>query len=54
MPFDRAALQPRLAALAARNVFVGTSSWEYEGWRGLLYDEARYVYRGKFAESVHA
>ena len=51
MPFDRDALKQRLAALAARNVFIGTSSWKYPGWRGLLYDEARYVYRGKFAET---
>jgi uncharacterized protein YecE (DUF72 family) len=32
-------------------VFIGTSSWKYAGWRGMLYDEARYVYRGKFSES---
>src|SRR5262249_15828824 len=32
-------------------VFIGTSSWKYSGWRGMLYDEARYVYRGKFAET---
>ena len=51
MPFDRDALKQRLAALAARNIFIGTSSWKYPGWRGLLYDEARYVYRGKIAES---
>ena len=24
---------------------------KYAGWRGMLYDEARYAYRGKFAES---
>lgn len=49
--FDRDAVQHQLAQLAARGVFVGTSSWKYPGWRGLLYDEARYVYRGKLAES---
>jgi uncharacterized protein YecE (DUF72 family) len=37
--------------LAALGVFVGTSSWKYSGWRGLLYDEARYIWRGRFAES---
>ncbi len=51
MPFDRDALKQRLAVLATRNIFVGTSSWKYSGWKGLLYDEARYVYRSKFAES---
>lgn len=49
--FDRAQMQRKVAALAARGVFVGTSSWKYGGWRGLLYDEARYVWRGKFAET---
>lgn len=39
------------ASLAERGVFIGTSSWKYAGWRGTLYDEARYLYRGKVAES---
>lgn len=38
-------------ALAARQVFIGTSSWKYPGWTGLLYDEQRYLHNGKFAES---
>jgi len=37
--------------LAASNIFIGTSSWKYPGWTGLIYDEQRYVYRGKFAET---
>ena len=37
--------------LAACGVYIGTSSWKYEGWRGSLYDESRYIYRGKVAES---
>lgn len=37
--------------LAARNVFVGTSSWKYEGWIGRFYDEARYLHRGRLAKS---
>ena len=44
-------LKEALASLAAENIFIGTSSWKYPGWRGLLYDEQRYIYRGKFAES---
>ena len=40
-----------IAKLAAEGVFIGTSSWKYPGWRGMLYDEARYIWRGKFAES---
>ena len=49
--FDRDQLKTNLARLAGQGVFVGTSSWKYPGWRGLLYDEARYVWRGRFAES---
>lgn len=41
----------QLAALAKQGVYLGTSSWKYAGWRGIFYDEARYIYRGKFAET---
>ena len=51
MSFDREKLKQGVAKLAAKGVFVGTSSWKYPGWRGMLYDEQRYVYRGKFAET---
>jgi uncharacterized protein YecE (DUF72 family) len=51
MPFDRENLKTRLADLANKGVFIGTSSWKYRGWCGQVYDEARYVYRGKVAES---
>lgn len=51
MPFNREQIQAKAAELAAQGVYVGTSSWKYRGWQGMLYDEARYVYRGKFAES---
>ncbi len=37
--------------LAAEGVFVGTSSWKYEGWLGSLYTPARYEYRGKVAQT---
>jgi uncharacterized protein YecE (DUF72 family) len=49
--FDRAQMKAKAIELAARGVFIGTSSWKYPGWRGMLYDESRYVYRGKFAVS---
>ena len=51
MPFNREQTKARVTELAARGVFIGTSSWKYEGWRGTLYDEARYVFRGKFAKT---
>src|SRR5436190_22166231 len=49
--FDRASMKTKAAALAEQGVFIGTSSWKYAGWRGMLYDEARYIWRGKYAES---
>lgn len=49
--FDRNRMKQAAASLAERGVFIGTSSWKYAGWRGTLYDEARYLYRGKVAES---
>ena len=51
MQFEREKLREKLAQLAGNRVFIGTSSWKYTGWRGMLYDEQRYMYRGKFAES---
>jgi uncharacterized protein YecE (DUF72 family) len=51
MAFDRARMKALAAELAAKGVFIGTSSWKYPGWRGMLYEESRYVYRGKFAVS---
>ncbi len=44
-------LRAAAAALAARGVFLGTSSWKYPGWCGLLYSAERYASRGKFAET---
>ncbi|MDB6131239.1 MAG: hypothetical protein JWM04_2346 [Verrucomicrobiales bacterium] len=51
MPFSRDLLRAKAAELAAQGVFIGTSSWKYQGWCGQLYEEARYIYRGKMAES---
>lgn len=48
---DLEALRIQARTLASQGVFVGTSSWKYPGWRGLLYDFNRYVYRGKFSET---
>lgn len=44
-------LQSAVQRLAASNIFIGTSSWKYEGWSGQIYDEQRYCYRGKFAKT---
>lgn len=51
MPFDRDKMKHVAAALASEGIFIGTSSWKYPGWRCMFYDEARYIYRGKFAKS---
>jgi uncharacterized protein YecE (DUF72 family) len=48
--FDREVLATRLSALAERNVYVGTSSWKYSGWLGLVYDRSRYETRTRFSE----
>ena len=51
MPFDRERMKVKAAELAAKGVFVGTSSCKYEGWFGQLYTPARYEYRGKVAKT---
>ncbi len=44
-------MRAKAADLAAHGVFLGTSSWKYPGWRGLLYEDDRYIWRGKFART---
>src|SRR6266498_2821116 len=51
MHFERYQMKTAAGRLAAEGVFIGTSSWKYSGWRGMLYDENRYLTRGKFSES---
>ncbi len=51
MTFDRERMKNVASQLAAKDVFIGTSSWKYPGWRGQLYDENKYITRGKFSES---
>jgi len=48
--FDRERLRGKLVALASESVFLGTSSWKYEGWLGQIYSRDRYLVRGKFSE----
>ena len=40
-----------VAGLAQRNIYAGTSSWKYPGWMGQLYDEQRYLWRGKVSNA---
>jgi uncharacterized protein YecE (DUF72 family) len=48
--YDRTPLGLKLAALASKGVFIGTSSWKYPGWLGQVYTESRYMSRGRFSE----
>ncbi|HYT59914.1 MAG TPA: DUF72 domain-containing protein [Haliangiales bacterium] len=49
--FDRDKLKRAVVDLAKEGVFIGTSSWKYPGWRGTLYDDARYVWHGRFSQT---
>ncbi|MEO7652170.1 MAG: hypothetical protein ABIZ80_17030, partial [Bryobacteraceae bacterium] len=48
--FDRAGMAGALARLVKENVFVGASSWKYEGWLGQIYTSTNYLHRGKFSK----
>ena len=44
-------LADKVKEAAKTNVFIGTSSWKYSGWCGQIYDEQKYLTRGKFSEA---
>lgn len=48
--FDRARLASRLRGLAEKDIWIGTSSWKYEGWMGQIYSRERYATRGRFSQ----
>ncbi|MDB5350731.1 MAG: hypothetical protein JWN86_1978 [Planctomycetota bacterium] len=50
-PPQAARLAAKLHALAERGVYLGTSSWKYEGWLGEIYSPERYITRGKFSQA---
>ncbi len=50
--FDRDLLAHRLADLAGQNVYIGGSSWKYEGWLGQIYSQQRYLVRGRFSKRL--
>lgn len=50
--FDRAGFAEKLRALARENIYIGGSSWKYEGWLGQIYSRERYLSRGKFSKRV--
>lgn len=50
--FDRDALAARLKDLAERHIYIGGSSWKYEGWLGQIYSRSRYLSRGRFSQKL--
>lgn len=50
--FDREALARKLRELAADHIFIGGSSWKYEGWLGQIYSRDRYLSRGRFSRKL--
>jgi len=46
----KAVLAAKLEELARAGIFLGTSSWKYEGWVGQIYTESRYLTRGRFSQ----
>ena len=50
--FPRDHLADRLRHLAAHNIYIGGSSWKYEGWLGQIYRRERYLSRGRFSKRI--
>jgi uncharacterized protein YecE (DUF72 family) len=42
-------LADRLRLLSIEKVFIGTSSWKYEGWLNQIYSPERYFTKGRFS-----
>ena len=52
MLFRRQNLKTLLDGLADdHQVYLGTSSWKYQGWCGMLYDEERYLWNKTFSKA---
>jgi uncharacterized protein YecE (DUF72 family) len=50
--FDRARLAADLRKLADESIYLGGSSWKYEGWLDQIYTPQRYYSRGKFSQKL--
>jgi uncharacterized protein YecE (DUF72 family) len=48
--FNRERLRDRLQEFAARGVYIGGSSWKYEGWLDQIYTRSRYMTRRRFSK----
>jgi uncharacterized protein YecE (DUF72 family) len=49
--FPKDELAEAAARAAANGIYIGTSSWKYEGWQGLLYTPEKYMTRGKISRA---
>ncbi len=47
----RAELREGTRFMADQGIFIGTSSWKYEGWLDLIYNRKRYSHRGRFSRT---
>jgi uncharacterized protein YecE (DUF72 family) len=50
--FDREGLAAKLRAAASENIYIGGSSWKYEGWLGQVYTRGNYLSRGRFSKRL--
>jgi len=50
--FDRDLLAERLRRLASEGIYIGGSSWKYEGWIGQVYTRSNYLSRGRFSRQL--
>ncbi len=48
--FNRRALAARLRTLTDDGIWIGTSSWKYEGWLDQVYTRELYTTRGRFSQ----
>ncbi len=48
--FNRARLAARLDDLRRSEIYLGASSWKYEGWLDQIYQRERYMTRGRFSK----
>jgi uncharacterized protein YecE (DUF72 family) len=51
MPVARDQLAQKLKLLADQGVFLGTSSWKYQGWFSSIFERDRYIWRGRFSKA---
>src|SRR3954447_26417932 len=47
--FNRERFAHKLENLRRENIYIGTSSWKYEGWFDQIYTRERYQTRGRFS-----